>query len=111
MILDPPLRTFVCPSCDATHTVRDARPITPMHMCKALKGLMAPFVETHGAQTLARGAVRHRVVERDDYLAGERGIRIDGDGRVVMAISTERADGSNDVHVFAPSAVAKAKEQ
>ena len=42
-------------------------------------------------------------VEREDYIGN------DNVGRV-MAVKTERSDGSNDVAVFAPTATAKAEE-
>jgi hypothetical protein len=102
VLLEPPLRTFACPSCDATHTVRDARPITPMHPCRGLKGLTAPYVETHG-RDLGRHAVRHTAVERGDYVNGEL-VTTDGDDRPVMAVRTDRADGSNDCTVYVPPA-------
>jgi hypothetical protein len=42
-------------------------------------------------------------VERGDYLHGDEQRRGD-DGRPYMAVETVRADGSNDVVVFAPPA-------
>ena len=50
--------------------------------------------------------VRHMPVERADYIGRERGVRHDNRGRAVMAVRTERADGSNDTAVFAPTAYA-----
>ena len=42
-------------------------------------------------------------VEREDYIGDEIAGR-------VMAVKTERPDGSNDVAVFAPTATLKAEE-
>jgi hypothetical protein len=44
-------------------------------------------------------------VERDDYVGREM-VQSDSDGRPVMAIRTERWDGSNDLAVLAPCATA-----
>jgi hypothetical protein len=75
-----------------------------MHPCKALSGFLAPFARVDGSDL--QGVV-HRVVEREDYIAGEH-VRLDGEGRPVMAIRTERADGY-DTHVYAPTATATAR--
>lgn len=105
-ILEAPERRWECPTCGRQHVTREHRPHTPMHHCAGLAGLWTPFVAVHGRE-LARHSVRHVAVEREDYVAGERGIRY-ADGRAVMAIRVERADGSNDCHVFAPVATAAA---
>lgn len=103
--LQPPKQRWECPSCGEQRATRDARPHTPMHHCPTLAGLAVPFVAA-GRNGLARGAARHVVEERQDYEAGEHGLaRIDG--RPVMAVRTERADGSNDATVYAPCATAR----
>lgn len=94
-LLDPSKR-WECPSCGLQHVTREPRPHTPMHPCPGLRGLLAPFVEVVGE--LKKNSVRHVAVEREDYIGDEQGV-----GRV-MAVRTERADGSNDCHVFAPAA-------
>lgn len=101
-VLDPTKR-WECPSCGAQHVTREPRPHTPMHPCRAQKGLLVPFVEVHGTE-LAKHSVRHVPVEREDYVADEVGVAHDGEGRAVQAVRTERADGSYDCHVFAPTA-------
>lgn len=73
-----------------------------MHPCARLAGILAPFVEVHGSE-LVKNAQRHVTVERDDYIGNEL-VRRDANGRPIMAIRTERTDGSNDTHVFAPTA-------
>lgn len=98
--LNPPEHRWQCPSCLGLHVTREARPHTPMHPCPALGGLTAPFVEVHGTE-LAHGAARHVVVEREDYIGGSNAGR-------TMALRTERADGSNDCTVYAPTATASA---
>lgn len=106
-ILDP-TRRWQCPSCERQHVTHDPRVVTPMHPCTAQKGLMVPYVEVHGIE-LAKHSARHVVVERGDYVGGEQGLRTDAEGRVAMGVSTERADGSNDFTVFAPTATAQAQ--
>ena len=44
-------------------------------------------------------------VERQDYINGDH-VRLDGEGRPVMAVVTTRDDG-NDVAVYAPTATAR----
>lgn len=100
-LLDPTKR-WECPSCGGQHVTREPRPHTPMHPCKALGGLLAPFVEVYGAE-LAKGAARHVLVEREDYVGDERGVG------PVMGLRTERADGSNDCQVFAGVATGQGK--
>lgn len=46
--------------------------------------------------------------EREDYIGNEK-VQLDGNGRPIMSITTEREDGQ-DVVVFAPTASAKVKE-
>ncbi len=100
-LLDPTKR-WECPSCGHQHVTREARPHTPMHPCPRLKGVIAPYVEVTDA--LVKHSVRHVVVEREDFIGNELGVATDDEGRAVMAVRTERADGSNDCHVFAPLA-------
>lgn len=96
-----------CPNCVATHGTADPRPHTPMHQCAGLRGLMAPLVRVPPQRVELPRGVRVVAVERGDYVAGER-VQADGEGRPVMAVRTERADGSNDVHILAPTASATA---
>lgn len=95
-------RRWECPSCHQQHVTTEHRPHTPFHACKALGGLTAPFVEVRGSE-LDRHAARHVVVERGDYIGDDKTA-----GRV-MAVNTERADGSNDCTVYAPTAIGSAK--
>jgi hypothetical protein len=99
-ILSPEHR-WQCPTCGLQHVTHEARPHTPMHPCRGLAGFLAPFAQVHGNDLTG---VTHRVVEREDYIAGER-VQVDGDGRPVMAIHTERQDGY-DTHVYAATATA-----
>lgn len=101
-LLDP-TKHWRCPSCGGEHATNEARPHTPMHTCAAQRGLSVPFVEV-----VRNGqASRHLVVEREDY-EGTENVTRDGEGRPIMAVRVERADGSNDAHVFAPMAKATA---
>lgn len=101
-----PTQWWECPSCHKQHVTHSAKIITPMHECGGLRGLMAPYVQVHNNHGIRRGTVRHLAVERGDYVNGELGLRSDGEGRVIMAVRTERADGSNDCHVFPAAATA-----
>jgi hypothetical protein len=104
VILTVPETHWECPSCHLQHVTREARPHTPLHNCTALKGLTAPFVQVRGFE-LKKHSVRHVVNVRGDYIGEDIGVKLDGEGTAIMSINTERADGSNDCHVFAPIAV------
>lgn len=86
---------WVCPNCPAAaRTV--GRP-NRFHDCSALGGLTAPLVlEGVDCKVVA--------LEREDYLGGED-VRW-ANGRPVSAVRIERADGSNDCVVYAPTAKA-----
>lgn len=105
-VLDP-TRWWECPTCHTSTTTREPRPHTEMHHCRSLGGLATPLVDVTNTRThtLQAGTARHHLVERGDYTNGDRGLRTDHQGRIIMAVRTERADGSNDVHVYAPTAV------
>ncbi|MGR6922559.1 hypothetical protein ACU635_50610 [[Actinomadura] parvosata] len=49
-----------------------------------------------------------RAVEREDYVGREL-VQLDGNGRPIMAVITEREDGQ-DCTVYAPTAVASGEE-
>lgn len=93
-----------CPSCGHQRTTTTSRLITPMHACPRQAGLDVPLTQVNSNEGIRRGTVRHLSVEREDYIGDEVGVRHDLTGRAVMALRTERADGSNDVAVFAPTA-------
>lgn len=95
-------RRWSCPNCTFTDVTHEARPHTRYHVCKGLKGLSAPMVP-------ADTRVKVSAVEREDYIGDEQ-VQTDAEGRPVMAVVTEREDGSNDVSVFAPTANGKAEE-
>lgn len=105
--LKPVEAWWECPSCGHQHKTVDHRVITPMHTCPQLRGIDVPLVRVYTNAGLRRGLVRHVAVERGDWVGKESGVRTDGEGRAVMAVNTERSDGSNDTHVFAPAATAK----
>jgi hypothetical protein len=99
-ILNPEQR-WECPSCGLQKVTREARPHTPFHPCPKVAGFATPFARVHGRELKG---VTHRVIERGDYIAGEK-VRTDANGRPVMAIHTERGDG-HDTHVYAATATA-----
>lgn len=106
VLLSAPQKRWQCPSCEAFHVTQEQRPHTPMHPCPKLNGLLAPYVElADGQYELHMSTVRHRVQVSEDFI-GKRHPRLDGRGRPIVAVHTERADGSNDCHAFAGMATA-----
>lgn len=95
-VLDP-TRWWECPSCHRQETTREPRPHAPFHACTAQRGAWVPSVEVRNNHGLT--GVRHVVSERDDYVGRELGLRY-ADGRPIMSVVTERADGSNDCAVY-----------
>jgi hypothetical protein len=93
-----PEHHWVCPNCTETRVTREARPHTPFHSCRGLRGLSAPLVPD-GMDC------KVETVERGDYVGREL-VQTDGERRPVMSIVTTRADGSNDCAVLAPCASA-----
>jgi hypothetical protein len=102
VILEPVEHRWACPSCDTTYVTHQPGVHYPTHPCKGFSGLSTPFVEVFGHE-LKKNSVRHRVVEREDYIKHEK-VFISPDGRPLMALLTERPDGSNDAQIFAPTA-------
>ena len=97
-----PITDWYCPQCGKTDQTNEARPHSRFHICPKLRYLSTPLV---------RAGTKARVVlhEREDYVNGES-VQLDPErGRPVMSLVTERADGSNDVRVFAPTASSTAK--
>lgn len=106
-MLEPPTRYWSCPSCVAQHVSHEARPHLPMHPCPGQAGMMVPYVEAHPGRLQRRADRRHhRLIERGDYAGSEKGLRRTVDGRLVMAVHTERPDGSHDTCVFPAMATA-----
>lgn len=94
------IQIWHCPKCDAAARTVDAK--LPHHPCPGMAGLMVPLVRV-GSRTRL---VRH---EREDYV-GKEDVRLDDNGRPVMAVSVEHADGSEDRTVYAPTATISAEE-
>lgn len=94
-----------CPTCHAQ--AKTGPRLTPnMHNCPTLGGFTVPMVRVTNNHGLPRSAARLRLVEREDHVNGEQGLRYH-QGRPIMAVRTDRADGSNDCAVFPGTAVAK----
>lgn len=106
-VLAPPEHHWECPSCGRQHVTRTAKITSELHHCVAMKGLLVPFVEVESNAGIKKHSMRHAPIERGDYIGAEVGVRHDGEGKAVMAVHTERADGSHDTHVFAPAAHAR----
>lgn len=85
---------WTCPNCPVQEwTV--GKP-NRFHSCTGLGGITAPLV-------LEGADCRVRAVEREDYVGNEL-VQYDVHGRPIMAVVTERPDGSNDTTVLAPTA-------
>lgn len=93
-------QNWQCPNChhkDVTNLpAAQAAVASRFHPCGGLRGLTAPMV-------LAGTDCKVIAVERQDYVGSEI-VQTDGNGRPVMAIHTEYADGRNDVAILAPTA-------
>lgn len=105
VLLRPP--RMVCPNCQAAAPaqlgrVRPGSGAGQFHRCAGLAGMLAPLVP-EGMR------MQVRAVEREDYIGGER-VRLDANGRPIMAVHTLRDDG-HDTAVFAPVARADVKER
>jgi hypothetical protein len=92
-----PEHHWECPNCPVEDVTREAQPHTRYHQCAGLKGILAPMIPK------GSGA-RVYLDERQDYVGKEQGLVYD-EGKPIMAVVTERPDGSNDRAVFAPTAV------
>ena len=105
VLLDPTKR-WECISCGDQRVTTTPQIITPLHQCKAHNGLDVPYTEVPpGQRELRKHAARHVVREREDYVGQE--IVAYHNGRPLLALVTERADGSNDARVYAPAAQAR----
>ncbi len=91
-----PTTRWHCPACGAEDVTHEAEPHTRFHPCAKLGGFTSP---------MARGAMPAKVVvtEREDYI-GTEDVRLSEDGRPIMNITLEYADGHTDVAVYAPTA-------
>jgi hypothetical protein len=90
-----------CPNCDTTDVTGVLIP-NRFHPCPGLHNLVAPLVP-------AGSDCKVTALPREDYLGGEIQ-RTGSDGRPYGGVRTERADGSNDLAMFAPLAQASAEE-
>jgi len=94
VLLQPPQQFWECPNCTVTDCTTGQS--NRFHPCAGMGGLTAPLVPVgSGARVTA--------VLREDYV-GREAVQSDADGRPVMAVVTERPDGSNDVMVNVPTA-------
>lgn len=95
VLIDREPRQWECPHCPVTAVSAWDMP-NRFHQCPGLAGITAPMIPAgSGAHT--------RALLRQDYI-GREAVQYDAWGRPVMAVITERPDGSNDVAVLAPTA-------
>jgi hypothetical protein len=94
-MFESPVRRWECSHCNTKAITREPRPHAEFHPCPGYGGLTMPMV-------LEGSEARTRVVEREDYIAGEDVPLVLG--RPVMSTITDHPDGSNDLVVYAPTA-------
>ena len=85
---------WVCPNCTVTDLTYNKE--QRFHNCRGLKSLTAPMV-------LEGVKCKVEAVERGDYAVNDDLVRLDGEGRAVMAVETTRDEG-NDIIAFADCA-------
>lgn len=85
-----------CPRCPAEAVTHEAEPHTRFHPCPAMGGFNSPMAIGR------RGTAKVVVNEREDYIGSEDPQL--HEGRPIMNITTEYADGRTDVAVYAPTA-------
>jgi hypothetical protein len=90
-----------CPNCATTDTTPLLTP-NRYHRCPGLHGLVAPLIR-------AGTDAKVTALAREDYLRGEVQ-RTGDDGRPYGGVAVTRADGSNDLVMFAPLAQGSAEE-
>lgn len=67
-----------------------------------MAGLMVPLVRQGDRARLL-------TVDREDYI-GKQDVQLDANGRPVMAVEVEHADGSTDRTVYAPTATVSTRD-
>lgn len=90
-----PTQHWHCELCGAEDVTHEAEPHTRFHNCRFLGGLSTPMVA---------GEARAKVTvnEREDYVGNEDVTIVNG--RPIMNVTTEYADGRTSVAVYAPTA-------
>lgn len=101
-----PATYWECPSCGLQDVTHNPKPHTRMHSCDLFAGFSMPMVKVDNNHGLDRSKVRHRMIERGDWVGQEVGVATH-EGRAIMAVHTERPDGSHDTVVYAPTAVSR----
>lgn len=100
-----PRHEWACPNCPAYDVTSEARPHSRMHSCAGMSGLTAPMVP---AADVAGRRVKVVALVREDYV-GDEIVTHDENGRPIMAVETQYADGHTDLAVNAPAAHAEGK--
>lgn len=96
-----PRTEWACPNCDLRDVTTESKPHSRMHNCAGMSGLTAPMVP---AADVDKNNVKVTAIVREDYLNGENQAT-DENGRPIMAVETEYADGRTDLAVNAPTAI------
>lgn len=98
-----PRHEWACPNCVQRDVTSESRPHSRMHACAGSSGLTAPMLPAH---LVDDRAVKVTPKVREDY-EGRDIVTHDENGRPIMAVETEYADGRTDLAVYAPTATAR----
>lgn len=90
-----PRQDWHCEMCGAEDVTNEAEPHTRFHACHRLGGLTAPMV-------MGKARAKVTLNEREDYVGSEDVTMVNG--RPIMNVTTEYADGRTSVAVYAPTA-------
>lgn len=96
------IRNWHCPNCHSEHRSYDSPNLSAFHHCPALNGILTPMVED------GRDAI-HKILLREDYVGEDICSVRDANNRVVSSVTTEFADGSNQLTVYMPCATVSAE--
>lgn len=100
-ILNAPIINWWCPNCASRSQTQQSAPHVRYHTCPGNRMMSVPM--------LREGEVAKVTLhDREDYV-GDEEVQRDENGRPVMSVTVERADGSNDTAVYAPTATARAE--
>ena|SRR5215216_1650830 len=92
---------WVCPNCTFTDITYESNPHSRMHSCAGLHGFSVPMVPD-GTKC------KVEAIERGDYVGSEL-VQADGESRPIASVVITR-DTGQDCAVYAPTAVAHAKD-
>lgn len=101
----PVIRDWHCSNCGLEYRSFDVPAKRAWHQCPRMNGALTPMVED------GRDAI-HRILLREDYVGPSAVCSVrDSNNRVISSISTEFADGSNQLTVYMPCVIVNTKTE